>query len=508
MAQKSYNAAVMFTLSAQNYQQGAQQIVSANKQITTSTAQMGAQTAKAGNSMGKATSVISQLGYGLEDFALGFQTGGMQGAMRGASNNMSAMAMAAGGLYGALAALGVVVGVTVLPALSKMAQYSEVFSGLKKSVEGFVDDMQAKTFETQLKRANEDAVEIFDSLRDIDSMVDFISKKRLFNTRSREDLATARKDLLAMVALRRELIMADYESGKSKNILQRGIAGVSPVAQNMMEAAMGYDFTNLYNNEFEIKKAFDDVQRQITQRVTKLKSQLGAGESLMEIIIGKTPENMAKSLLDNAREIQSEIRDQMLENSSLELQMQAELAKIREKYHNLNNDVELAAYANGESPEPMLEQNRRNQADEESMVYGEFNQKIADREAENLKRVQALQDKIAKFEDPLLEPIEQALRSISEEAKKLREEIENSAMSRSEKLNAMDQVDALEQQRKAKAEEGVKKTRDTSGQQLGAMLAGSDSVLAHLADRKDEKEYLKTIAKNTGKKSNLTIEVV
>ena len=58
----------------------------------------------------KSQMVIQQLAYAADDAAVSFGNGGLSGALRGASNNLSAVAMAFNPVYGAIAGVGLAIG--------------------------------------------------------------------------------------------------------------------------------------------------------------------------------------------------------------------------------------------------------------------------------------------------------------------------------------------------------------------------------------------------------------
>ena len=73
--------------------------------------------AQASNSGRRGAMVFQELGRGIEDFAVTFQTGGLAGGLRAVSNNISQAASLLSPMAGAWTAIGVAIGGLVLPRL-------------------------------------------------------------------------------------------------------------------------------------------------------------------------------------------------------------------------------------------------------------------------------------------------------------------------------------------------------------------------------------------------------
>lgn len=507
---KSYEAATLFMLKSAGYESGANNVVKSNDKIASSNKKVAASSAVAGKGMKKATAFISQTGYGLEDFALGFQTGGMQGAMRGASNNLSMMAMAAGGMTGALAALGTVISVTVMPALSAMAQYTTVFDGLKHSIEGFVDSTRNANLGVTLGRQADDTMSRFKELASLSSVTNTISGQRLTNSRTSEDLARAKKDLLAMVRLREDLIQADYKEGKSKNLFHRFVAGISPATQDLMDATFGSDTESMYNNEAEINKSFDKVQRELTQKISRLKTEASAGEGLLERMLKARPDQIANVIGGNAQKVREVFENEMAKGLSLEDQLSRELDMIAQKYTELESSS-LNETTNHEDQIKILQALEDAESQDVGIAKSRFADEIQKRDLKIQEAIKGINGNIEKFNLPNLDSIEQEFKRIANEAQKLKETVEKSGMSQEDKARDLNRIEQIEKARRDKASgDGRHKLAgQTKGtQRLGVTYAGSDAVLSSLSDRSDELTVLKKIASNTKKKASLSLEVV
>ena len=98
---------------------------------------------KVNQSMGQLTSrgfnttfAIQQLAYAVDDAAISFSTGGFAGAVRGAANNLSTVAMGFSATAGAAVGVGLAIGSVALPRLIEwMTKTEDTTESLKAAKE-------------------------------------------------------------------------------------------------------------------------------------------------------------------------------------------------------------------------------------------------------------------------------------------------------------------------------------------------------------------------------------
>lgn len=93
-------------------------------------------TARLGQQSFRSQQVLTQLAFAAEDASVSFGTGGMAGAIRGASNNLVLIAATMAGTAGAIAAVSLVVITQLVPAFAKLAKGAKT---ARKEVDDFRD---------------------------------------------------------------------------------------------------------------------------------------------------------------------------------------------------------------------------------------------------------------------------------------------------------------------------------------------------------------------------------
>lgn len=98
---------------------------------------------------GKAQMALQQLAFAVEDAAVSFETGGFNGALRGAGNNLTTMAMALGGVKTQFIVIGTIIGLQLIKPLARWV------SGMKG-----IDEQQEKMMATYqaARKAREDEI--------------------------------------------------------------------------------------------------------------------------------------------------------------------------------------------------------------------------------------------------------------------------------------------------------------------------------------------------------------
>jgi len=478
-----------------------------------------------GRGMGRASSFVGQAGFAIEDFSIGMQLGGPQMAMRGVSNNLSMMAMAAGGLGGALAALATVITVNVVPAISKLSQSTKVFAGLEDRVEGFAQKLQSAADKLSYQRRNSDEMFNFNKLDDTSGIAESVRQQRLTTDRTAEDLQNAKNDLNELIMLREQLISDDFEESQKKNALQKFMSGVSPVMQDMFNAAsdnlFGTDALStggVWNNSKEIKDEFKSMEKEINDEISKLKMKLKAEEGLLSSMTEAAPGKFAEILKTTAEEGEQAFAREMAGGPLEQLQVEygETMRQLAEQHQQALRDAVQASNGDLEKQKELIAEvnetfaGLKDRHEELHLKKTEEVQKELDRQKQG--EIKGINSAIEDFGQSLLSPYEQEVKSIADEAAALREAVRQSeALSEEDKKSRLLEIDQLEKQRKSKVwEDNQEHSMKSSGQgsQLGALYAGSDAILAGMkgAPSKQE-ELLAQIEKNTGK-SQLIAEVV
>lgn len=474
----SYNAATLFTLNAGGYTAGAQQIARANREIRASQESVARSSSQMGGKMGKATAFVSQVGYGVEDFALGFQTGGLQGAMRGASNNMSMMAMAAGGLLGALLALATTVATQVIPAISKLAQSTTTFQGLGKTLDSFKRRMEISQKMRDINRSAGEAMRSFDKTADAASALQQIGDQDWRVKMSQQDLKSAKKDLQDMRNLRKELVQEDQDEGSRQGLLRRAMAGFTPYLAEVWAANTGQKKPNYWNNTKEIRESFEPIERELEQRVRQAELAEVAQRNVLNHMRSQAPgilENDVAKGLDQARQAMEKSTSQGLGWADA---YEREVTAIKDKAVRDAEEIRRTISKPSDQRKMIAEVERARDLKLE-MAEKVFTNTIAER--------------LAEAEKGLLDPLSKRLQEINQEAQNLKKEAAAAPVTEQERAEMFRRIEEWQKG----AEEKAKKEAVTgrSSGSLQSIMAGSDQVFATV--RQQEVELLKKIASNT-----------
>ncbi|MCG6157105.1 hypothetical protein [Rubinisphaera margarita] len=489
---RSFEAASLFTLSAEGYEKGAAQIIQANSRISASNTKMANSADQVNQRMGKFQNIAQQAAFGLEDFTLASSTGGMAAGFRGAANNISMIALSLGGVKTVLLTVGAMIVGSVLKPISSWMQKTETLAGLHERLEQILTRIEQKRIDLQLSREAEDAAKAFSKLDSIDGMFDQISERQLVSKRATEDLDLAKQSLREVLSLRDKLTREDLSEGQRKGIFTRGLASINPAFQEVVNAFTGSK-ENLWGNTKEIKDAFQQIEAALQKEIASATTRAKSSESILQKMVELSPQQAAQIVRKSVAEMEKAFESEGL---GLERQLDQELDTIGEKYDRLRqklNDLK-ASDATAMTDLGSL------QAREEDLARRRFKKQIDERNDK-------LRDSIDSFASPIMDPIQQEFRRIADEAGKLRRDVLNWGLPADQEDKLLDRIDQIEQKRLDRAIDG-----NNSNSRLGAIYAGSDAALASIrmaGDRQKELGLLSKIERNTHKRpGDITLEVI
>lgn len=506
----SYEAATLFMLYSKGYEDGAKQVVGANDRISGSLKKVSNEATKAmdhverlkkmqheemrlGNQQGfsgggRASQFISQLGYGLEDFTVGYQLGGTQMAMRGVTNNLTMMAAAIGGIHGALAALGTVLVVAVLPALAKMASYTSAFAGMEKRTKDFLASVEDRKNKLQGKRKVEDTLADFDGSSTPEELINKLKAQQKVVQRAEEDVNAAIKDSEAIDKLWGDLHNENVSELQRKNLVQKSLSGTSAAIQSIFQGLIGSESGVYAANIEEISKMMSQASDKLSREMIRLAIIRDTEQEILQSMTQRGPEKF-KSIVQDADDASTAaFNARMSQGNKLLAQYEAERKAILDNAMAMRERAESLVDENddyGKNVKGVLERIDQMEQTQLQQLQQEH-QKRSDEANSELESV------IGGLEDSMLSPVDRAIKEITRQAEELRKRVEESLFSIEQKDYAFERIGNWE---KFAKEKEMLPERTYSGTPLETIMAGSDKIFSSV--QRQELETLKQIANNT-----------
>ncbi len=495
---QSYEAATLFTLHAKGYESGAKSIVSANQSIKLSQDSVARSADKMGKGLaGRGQMFAQNLAFGIEDAAVSAQLSGWQGALRGASNNISMMAMALGGVKSLFVAIGLTIAASVVAPLSTLAQKTRVFSQVGEHLKRFEDGLKARVAAIQQMRAIEDSMRNFRATRDSGSLFASLDSQQLASARAKEDLTQVKRDLAEVKALRDELVRVDRDELQRKNILQRGLASVNPAVSDLISSVTGIQGEDLTANTKEIRAAFDPIIQQLEQQLKAANNEELKQRHTLNKMVAESPRVLASITGKTADQAKRQFQAAMAEG---------ELG-LRAQYEQEVADIKATALADAAEVRRLIDSPARK--GEMIASIEQARDLMLDHARQKFEKT--IESRLQEAEDGLLSPLESSLKSINVHADALREDVLASSLDKQSRKSAIERIEAAREAALAKA--GTKPFPGIRSPTTSTIFAGDSRIFEAVLERsnqieKDQLTELKKIARSVGKSSYHKIEII